>query len=170
MPSEFSINKQQAAYMLDVDERTLTKYQNNKDDPLPIKVKGKRGQANSYDPAEIIKWKLRKELSKLSLSGSGEIIDGDAEKARLTREQADGQALKNAITRKEVAPIELLEWSLSNLGGQIKSILESIPLKVKKRLPQLKAADIEIVKREIVKAQNAASKCELDFTGFEGSN
>jgi len=92
------------------------------------------------------------------------------ERARLTKEQADSQQLKNSIAKKEVAPISIIEYALSNIATQISAILESIPLKIKKKSPHLTGREIEEIRREIVKAKNAASKLSVDFPGFTGSN
>jgi len=167
MITEFTVNKQQATYMLDVTERSMTNWQNRKEDPLPIKDKGKRGQSNSYDPQELVRWKVRQAVGKLTVNENGDLVDYEAERARLTKEQADGQSLKNAVTRRELAPVDMLEYALSNISEQVNSILESIPLKVKNRLPTLTAAEVEIIGREIIKAQNAASKVQLDFDRLE---
>ena len=97
-------------------------------------------------------------------------FDLRGERARLTKEQADSQQLKNSIAKKEVAPISIIEFALSNLAQQVSSILESLPLKIKKKSPHLSGREIEEIRREIVKAQNATSKISVDFSRFTGSN
>jgi len=92
--------------------------------------------------------------------------DLDREKLRLTREQRIGQELKNAQTRRELAPIAVIEWTLGKVGAQIAAILESIPLKVKKVLPAMTATEIEHLKREVVKAQNAAARVTVDLDEY----
>lgn len=95
--------------------------------------------------------------------------DGDLrnERLRLTRVQADSIELKNEIARGEVAPIELLTYTLSNASTQIAAILGSVPLNIKRQIPRLTATEIETIKREIVKAQNAAAHIEINFDDFE---
>lgn len=97
-------------------------------------------------------------------------FDLRGERARLTKEQADGQNLKNSIARKEVAPISVLEFAMSNLATQISAVLGSLPLKIKKKNPNLSGKEIEEIRREITKVQNAASKVSVDFSGFTGNN
>ncbi len=58
----------------------------------------------------------------------------------------------------------ILEAALTNVCIQIKSVLESIPLKVKQRVPSLNSMEIEIIAKEIIKAQNAASDIRLDLS------
>ena len=90
----------------------------------------------------------------------------EKEKLLLTREQRIGQELKNAQTRRELAPVSVIDWTLSKVGSQIAAILESIPMKVKKLLPKLTAAEIEHVRREVIKAQNAAARVTVDLDEY----
>lgn len=94
------------------------------------------------------------------------LVQGELEKVLLTREQRIGQELKNAQTRREVAPVAVIEWALSRIGGQIAAHLESIPLNVKKLNPSLPARAIEDVKREVVKAQNMAARVTVNLDEY----
>lgn len=82
---------------------------------------------------------------------------------RLIVAQAVAQEMKNQILQHKLAPLDLLELSISKWSEQAASLLNSIPLKVKKRVPKLKASEIEIIKREIVKVQNAISRVQIDW-------
>lgn len=98
-------------------------------------------------------------------------INGDREKARLDKERADGQALKNAVTRGELIPTDAAMYIFGEMGAEISSILEVIPAKLKRRVPILKAADINAVKKEIVKAQNIAADVAAGLDEYtEGYN
>ena len=85
----------------------------------------------------------------------------DYERTRKEKELADKLEMENAVRRNELAPIKLLTDSLQLVAGQIRSILGSIPSQCRKRLPHLTAREIEIIQKEVVKAQNAASKIQL---------
>lgn len=93
----------------------------------------------------------------------------DREKTRLTKEQADAQALKNKIARRESAPILLITTAISRASAQAGAILGSVKLNVKRALPHLKAAELEVIEREIVKAQNAICSAEVDFSDLDSS-
>lgn len=88
------------------------------------------------------------------------------EKLRLTKAQAEGQEIKNAQLRKELAPVAVIEWVVGKAGSQISAVLDAIPLQVKKRNPKLTASDIEIIRREIAKAQNAAAQMTVDLDEY----
>jgi phage terminase Nu1 subunit (DNA packaging protein) len=92
------------------------------------------------------------------------------EKLRLTKAQAEGQELKNAQLRKELAPVDVIEWVIGKAGGQISAILDALPSQLKKRNPKLTASNIETIRREIVKAQNAASQMTVDLDEYYERN
>jgi len=102
-------------------------------------------------------------------SGSNDDADIDyhVERARLTKSQADGQEMKNAVMRRELAPVDLIEWTLNKVASQIGAVLDSIPQKVKRRVPSLTAAQIDFIKREIVTCQNSAAKITVDLDEYE---
>jgi len=161
----FSITKEEAAYLLNANVRTLTKWQNLEVNPLPILKAGKRGKESLYDPQVLFSWKLKRELSNV-IEIDGEKLDLDEQRARLAKEQTEATALKNAQTRKEVAPIIMLEWVLGKIGSQISALLESLPLKIRRRVPKLSANEVDLIRREIVKAQNICSKITVDLDEY----
>jgi phage terminase Nu1 subunit (DNA packaging protein) len=160
------MNKLGIAKLLGVDERSVSRWQGRADDPLPVLSRGRRGYANEYDAHQVHEWSLRQALKDLGIGGEGEVVDYEYERARLTREQADSQALKNAQLRKELAPVTVIEWTLGKVGAQISAILDQIPLKVKRRVPRLSSAEAEIIKREVIKAQNMAAKVTVDIDEY----
>ncbi len=89
------------------------------------------------------------------------------EKLLLTKAQREGQELKNAQLRKELAPVAVIEWTLGKVGSQIAALLDSLPLQIKKRCPKLTASGIEVIQREIVKAQNIAAQVTVDYAEFQ---
>lgn len=61
-------------------------------------------------------------------------LDRQQEAARKDKEQADKLALENAVTRKEYAPVELIEETIGDLVTGIKSLLrrrKDVPDEVK---------------------------------------
>lgn len=162
------VTKKVVADMLRVSERTITDYQNNTDDPLPIFRDGKRGESNYYSLPDVLDWAIRRYLKQLGITDEDDKpVDFMVERARLTKLQADGQELKNKLVNGSLAPVKILEFSLMIVCEQVSSLLETIPLKVKNQCPSMRSSEIEIIKRIIVKAQNAARKSELDFDRLE---
>ncbi len=158
---KFYWNRKDTAELFGVSIMTLDQWV-VRDCPVEVvKLKGMKKPQKRYYIPDIIEWKSNRSVSNVKQ------LSLEKERTRLAKEQADGQSLKNAVTRKELAPIKLLEISLSEMAVMICSKLESIPLKVKKNLPKLSSAEIEIITREINKALNEASKQELDFDRAE---
>ena len=84
------VNKAALSEILAVSERTLSTWQK---DGLPIEQK--QGRENLYDTAKVIQWLIQRHGLSLTRSG-GEVLDLEAEKARLTKAQADSAELKLA--------------------------------------------------------------------------
>lgn len=80
------------------------------------------------------------------------------ERLRLTRAQADGQEIKNELARAKTAPVEIIALVLSRIAGEASGELDSLPLNIKRRHPELNNQIIEAIKRHCVKAQNAISR------------
>lgn len=55
--------------------------------------------------------------------GEKEKLDAQQERARKDKEQADKIAMENAITRKEYAPVEVLDETIGNLIAAFKGVL-----------------------------------------------
>lgn len=94
-------------------------------------------------------------------------LDLVAERARLAKEQADRIALQNEVTRRELAPVHLIEQVLSQAGARVSGILEAIPGMIKRRLPSLSADEVELITREVAKARNIAAAVSLDDLGID---
>lgn len=90
------------------------------------------------------------------------------ERARLAREQADRIAMKNAIDRREYAPIAVIEETLADVGRQIAVQLDAIPVQLKREHSALTAEDFELVTREIAKIRNLAAEIRPSFTYVDG--
>jgi phage terminase Nu1 subunit (DNA packaging protein) len=88
-------------------------------------------------------------------------LDLATERARLAREQADKIAMQNAVTRGELTHTVILEQVLAGTAAKIAGVLDAIPGMIRRRVPQLSAADIDIVSGEIAKARNAVAGMSL---------
>jgi len=130
------------------------------------------GTSKYFMVADIIENRVDHALRRAKRSGG---ITSDEAKAAMdaakldeVNERTENMAIKNAILRRENAPISALEFALGKVCAQISATLESIPVRLKRRCPKLGAADIDIVKEEIVKCQNIASEATIDMDEFEG--
>lgn len=109
---------------------------------------------------------LREQAAGRAAAGE---LDLAGERAALAKVQRERIEMQNAVTRKELAPVTVIEEVLARVGRQIVGILEAIPVQLKRR-SNLGADDLDFITREIVKARNLAAAIELeDPTDKEGA-
>ena len=162
---QFLIDQASTAYLLGCDSRTVQTYGKRAVNPLPVVKQGKRGTPTLYDPHQVLQWAIQNELAKVidDDGDSGIVLNLEAQRARLASEQADRCALENQIKRSEYAPIEALQFAIADFAGQAKSIFEGLPKRIKNSLPSLRAREIKILEREIVKVRNAVASIQINF-------
>lgn len=132
----------------------------------------KIGRCTYYEIKDILENRLRHQARKFEAAGPQHLDDVEMvraereEKLALTKAQRVGQELKNQQLSKELAPVSVIEYVVGKAGAQISAILDALPMQIKKRNSKLTATDIEVIKREIVKAQNAASQMTVDLDEY----
>lgn len=123
------------------------------------------------DPASV--WLLNYS-AHLREQAAGRAAAGDldlaAERAALARAQRERIEMQNAVTRRELAPVSLLEMALATMGRKVAAVLEAIPGDVKRRSSSLTAEDIETITDEIAKARNVAATQQLDMKDLDAAN
>lgn len=72
-----------------------------------------------------------------------------AERARLAKEQADAQALKNAALRGELVPAAEVARVWSDTLRKVRSRLLAVPSRVRGAIPGLTVADMTLIDREV---------------------
>lgn len=156
------VNKAQLSEIFGVTQATLTTWQKR---GLPIQSEGGPGQSHVYDTKDVIRWFVNFEIDRKfgHAEHVTEALNKDYEQARLAKAQADGKEIENQIKRGELAPVELMTRVLAQVASQITAVLDSIPQKIKRNVPKLTASDIDIIKREIVKTQNAAANIDINI-------
>lgn len=86
--------------------------------------------------------------------------DMEAERLRLTKAQAEGQEIKNELAKGRSAPVEIITMVLSTVAGAASGVLDSLPLNIKRKYPELDNAMIEAIRRQCVKAQNEIARTD----------
>lgn len=77
-------------------------------------------------------------------------------------ERIETQKLKNAGLRQRLGPISIINDLLAKCASSINAILDSLALTMKRKIPRLTAKEVEIVRAEVAKAQNAIADVEVD--------
>lgn len=134
------------------------------DTTAPTKTERRGG---TYVLEEVGAWLMKEGRKGIATAEDGKDYDLNAERARLAAEQADGQALKNSILRNESAPTDALAWALSRLGEKVKAQLSTLPGAIKRQLPMLGQAEMELVRREIAIAMNTIAETSLDLNDYQ---
>ena len=122
---QFTVNQAQVAYLLGVTTRTIQAWGKRQSDPLPAAERTIRGQAKTYDPQVAVRWYLRNELAKLG--PDGEVLDLNAERARLAKQQADKIEMENARLRGELVPVAVVRRYLEGILMAFRSRVLAIP-------------------------------------------
>lgn len=108
---------------------------------------------------------IREYCHNLRETAAGRLASGDVdlalERALLAREQKDRLAMQNAVTRKELAPVYLIEEVLAKAGAKAARLLDTIPGLVRRRVPDLSADVIHEISRVVAQARNLAAQVSL---------
>jgi phage terminase Nu1 subunit (DNA packaging protein) len=101
----------------------------------------------------------------------GDVLEAK-EKAELdyTRERAEGQRLKNAAMRRELAPVQMITWAISNAGSQIGAVLGTLKGKIKRAHPELSTEALHEIEQVAVETQNIATEIRLDWDDFDDAD
>ena len=105
---------------------------------------------------------LRAYTKHLREQAAGRGADGELarERARLAREQADRVAMDNAVNRRELAPVSVLELVLAKMAGDVGSLLQGLVPRVRRRV-ELPTEALRIFEEEVSKARNRAAALSL---------
>lgn len=126
-----------------------------------VRPVAKIGRQSFYTMRDVLDNRLNHQAENLKQAYDDPDASGlEHERLRLTRAQADNMEIKNEIARGKTAPIEIIQMVLSRISGEAAGELDSIPLNIKRKHPELDSQIIEDIKRHCVKGQNAISRCD----------
>ncbi len=150
------LNKSDMAASLGISVQAFDKWK--------VKPVARIGREAFFDVRSVLDNRIAQAASKYAPAGAeGEGIDPlvDAktkqERLRLTAELADTQELKNAQKRRELVPVDFSIFSLSRIASEIGSALDTIPLAMRRKHPDMPLHLVEALQREIAHARNAAA-------------
>jgi terminase small subunit / prophage DNA-packing protein len=101
---------------------------------------------------------LREQAAGRAAAGD---LDLATERAGLARAQREKIEMQNAVVRRELAPVILIEEVLAKAGSKVAGILDAIPGMLKRRCAALTSTDIDLVSAEIARARNIAAAISL---------
>jgi phage terminase Nu1 subunit (DNA packaging protein) len=143
-----------------------------------IEPDGKCGRSTYYDLRKVSRWEKDRERRQGFDEGQRarpaelDTIAEDAALAELdwTRERAEGQRLKNAAMRRELAPVRMVTWAISQAGGRIAAALGTLKGKIKRAQPDLGNEALHAIEQIVVECQNTAAEIKLDWDEFDESD
>ena len=92
--------------------------------------------------------------------GASQVLDLTAERARLAKEQADAQALKNAVARGELVLAEEVAQAWERLVLTSRNAMLAVPSRCGERL-SLNSFQVETIDREVREALEALTNEEI---------
>ena len=122
-----------------------------------IVIKDEHGK---YDRAESVRAYCN-HLREIAAGRGGEQaqVSLASEQSRLSKEQADGQAMKNATLRGELVDATAVKREWQDVLRMARSAMPAVPSRVHARLGHLTVADVAIFDREI---RDALTMCGND--------
>ena len=101
----------------EVDERTVYRWRK---EGLPWD--------DGVDSKVLLDWYVEREIARrLSKTSTGEVLDLDGERARLSKEQADQKAMENAQRRGSLVDVEVVASTWEKIAGNTRNRLLAIP-------------------------------------------
>jgi phage terminase Nu1 subunit (DNA packaging protein) len=91
-------------------------------------------------------------------SGDTNGINTDWQDARLSKMKADKMEIELLKLLGQVAPIEMILALSADKGAMVASILDGIPAKISRAVPELPKSRLAIIEQEITKARNEATQ------------
>lgn len=128
-------------------------------DKWGVKPVARVGRSVYFTAQNVLQNRLDNEVAKKQPEPDEELGSGlDFERYRLTKAQADAQELKNEINQQEVVPVDFAAYAISRVAAEASGVIDSTPLNLIRKNPELTIAQQENIKRELAKAMNALSK------------
>jgi len=130
----------------------------------------KRGRTVFYAESELKSLIRKIEYQKGYRAGQASTPKDEADimvaqaraQLRLTEEQGETAALKNAQLRRELIPVQVVSMVLAKIGSQISGALDPLAGQLKRRIPSMTTAETHVVKEQVAKCKNLAASASID--------
>ncbi len=121
------LTQAQAAEIVGLTARRLRQLQDEGSGPAQT-------AGGQYDPKEVGRWYRQRLLSEMGVAGDGQAYDYEAERARLTKAQADKTELEAAELAGSLVRVDEVEAEWGRMLGSMRSRLLSLPSKAGPRV------------------------------------
>jgi phage terminase Nu1 subunit (DNA packaging protein) len=122
----------------------------------PVQEAEKRGLAILFESADALPILYRK-----GCDIDAGLLDLSQERAQLAKEQSRRLQRENDVEERKLIPLEELVDILQDVSRQAVSILDALPLNIKRRAPALRGKDINYIRSEIAKSRNIMANIKV---------
>ena len=163
------LNKSEMATALGISVQAFDKW-----GVKPVAQRHQFGEA-FYAVRDVLDNRLEWQRKKLEppaqdLDAAGLILEKEHAELEWTQARAEGQRLKNAAMKRELAPVAMVQWAISQAGSQIAAVLGTIKGRLKRTQPNLTNAALHEIEQIAVEVQNVAADVRLDWNDFDLSD
>lgn len=158
-------NKKQIGWMNKTEAAASAGISTQAFDKWGVQPVGRVGREVFFDVRSIIENRIQHQNVKQQPAGaeSSSSVDESellAERVRLMRAQADSMELKNEIQQREVVECTFATFVLSKVISALASKLDTVPLSMRRKFPDLENRHIEHLTRDLVQARNTAAQLD----------
>ena len=111
----------------------------------------RRGREVFYDVKTVLEIDRERRQQNQKSSGGERLLQA---RVNLTEEQAIAQRLKNQVAEHKVIDTAFSIFALSRLSGELASVLDSIPLSMQRKFPELTGRQLAYLKELVAKGAN----------------
>src|SRR5690554_292454 len=158
-PEPHWLNRKQMAASLGISVQAFDRW--------AVEPVARIGREKFFDCGSVLQTKLAeleaKHQQQQPAGADGEVIDPlleyrrAQEEYRLTRARREAQEIKNERDRGKLVPTTFAIFSLSRLAAEVATILDTLPMTMRRRHPDLEPRHLDSLAREIAKARNLAA-------------
>lgn len=154
-PDPSWLNKTQMAASLGISVQAFDKW--------GVQPVARIGRSAYFDVRSVLDNRIANTAARQPSVDEGDDTDPLIEHKReqeeylLTRERRIGQQQKNEMAARQVVPADFAIFTLSQMASQIASILDTLPLTMKRKHPDLETRHLDTLMRELALARNKAS-------------
>lgn len=132
------------------------------------------GRSVFFDARSVLEHRLAELAAKHqpNTTPDGEELDPfiehkiEVQRHRLLAAQSEGQEQKNAEKAKRLVDTGFTTFALSRMAAEIATVLDTLPLTMKRKHPDLETRHLETLMRELAKARNQAAGLDHRLPGY----
>lgn len=163
------LNKSEMATALGISVQAFDKW-----GVKPVAQRHQFGEA-FFSVRDVLNNRMEWQRAKLEpqaqdLDPSGLILEKERAELEWTEARAEGQRLKNAAMKRELAPVAMVQWAISQAGSQIAAVLGTLKGRLKRAQPSLTNTALHELEQIAVEVQNVAADVRLDWDDFDLSD